>query len=198
MQEEQPKRKPRIPLSKEELFYVKEIKKLKELKRVTDFKKTLFYKLLNRTNIVLAGFLSYCILSICICCNWQMVNITNAHCSYSSFNREVQKPMISEIEFTTTHGEIIIIKTSDLYDVPQPNDILYVGRDFIFNKIVKVKLAHDDRSFWQIYTYPTFTVIVFALCMGFFIYKVNRHLSTNGLLTVFGLFSLASLYFILI
>ena len=36
MQEEQPKRKPRTPLSKEELFYVKEIKKLKELKRIED------------------------------------------------------------------------------------------------------------------------------------------------------------------
>jgi hypothetical protein len=43
MQEEQPKRKPRTPLSKEELFYVKEIKKLKELKRIEDFKKTIFF-----------------------------------------------------------------------------------------------------------------------------------------------------------
>ena len=51
MQEEQPKRKPRTPLSKEELFYVKEIKKLKELKRIEDFKKTVFFKILNRTNI---------------------------------------------------------------------------------------------------------------------------------------------------
>ena len=68
MQEEQPKRKPRIPLSKEELFYVKEIKKLKELKRIADFKATKFYKVLNRVNIVLAGFLSYCVLSVLICC----------------------------------------------------------------------------------------------------------------------------------
>jgi hypothetical protein len=56
MQEEQPKRKPRTPLSKEELFYVKEIKKLKELRRIEDFKKTIFFKILNRTNIVLSGF----------------------------------------------------------------------------------------------------------------------------------------------
>jgi hypothetical protein len=41
MQEEQPRRKPRTPLSTEELFYVKQIKLLKELKRIEDFKKTL-------------------------------------------------------------------------------------------------------------------------------------------------------------
>lgn len=198
MQEEQPKRKPRTPLSKEELFYVKEIKKLKELKRIEDFKKTVFFKILNRTNIILAGFLSYCLLSIIICCNWQTVTIAEVHCSFNSYNREVQKPNISDIEFTTNKGEFIAIKTDDLYDEPHINDVLYVGRDFIFNKVIKVKLANDNRSFWQIYTYPTFTVAIFALCMGFFVYKVNKHLSINGLLTVFGLFVLASLYFILI
>ena len=41
-------------------------------------------------------------------------------------------------------------------------------------------------------------ITLFVLCMGFFVYKVNKHLSIAGLLTVFGLFSLASLYFILI
>jgi hypothetical protein len=198
MQEEHPKRKHRIPLSKEELFYVKEIKKLKELKRVEDFKKTVFYKVLNRTNIVLAGFLSYCLLSIVICCNWQIATFADVHCSYSSFNRELQKPNISDIEFTTNQGEFISVKTNDLYNEPQLNDVLYIGRDLIFNKVIKVKLANDNQLFWQIYTYPTFTIIIFALCMGFFIYKVNRHLSINGLLTVFGLFALASLYFILI
>jgi hypothetical protein len=63
---------------------------------------------------------------------------------------------------------------------------------------VKVKLANDDRCFWHFYTYPSLTVCVFALCLGFFAYKVNKHLSINGLLTVCGLFILASLYFVLI
>lgn len=198
MQEEQPKRKPRIPLSKEELFYVKEIKKLKELKRIADFKATKFYKILNRVNIVLAGFLSYCVLSVLICCYWEPNTIAKVHCSYGDFSSITNKRTIDEIEITAHSGEFVTIKTDELFKIPQENEVFYVGRDFIFRKIMKVKLAFDDRTFWQIYTYPAFTVTMFALCMGFFVYKVNKHLSINGLLTVFGLFALASLYFILI
>jgi hypothetical protein len=198
MQEEQPKRKPRIPLSKEELFYVKEIKKLKELKRIADFKATKFYKLFNRANIFLAGFLSYCILSVLTCCYWQSSIISKVHCSYGDYSAITKKRTIDEIEITAKSGDFLTIKTDELFQVPEENDIFYVGKDFIFGKTIKAKFAFDDRSFWQIYTYPAFTVTLFALCMGFFVYKVNKHLSTNGLLTVFGLFSLASLYFILI
>ena len=198
MQEEQPKRKPRIPLSKEELFYVKEIKKLKEIKRIEDFKASKFYKFLNRANIFLAGFLTYCVLSILIFCHWEFKTIDKVNCSYGNYNPITNKRTIDEIEVTTTDGNFVTIKTDELFQMPQQNEAFYIGRDFIFGKIIKVKLAFDDRAFWQIYTYPAFTVTLFALCMGFFVYKVNKHLSVNGLLTVFGLFVLASLYFILI
>jgi len=198
MHEEQSKRKPRSPLSKEELFYVKEIKKLKELKRVADFKATNFYKILNRTNVVLAGFLSYCVLSVLMCCYWQANTIAKLHCSYGDFNPALNKRTIDEIEITTQKGESLTIQTDELFQIPEENQVFYIGRDLIFGKALKAKLIFDERSFWQIYTYPAFTVTVFALCMGFFVYKVNKHLSINGLLTVFGLFALASLYFILI
>jgi hypothetical protein len=198
MQEEQPKRKPRTPLSAEELFYVKEIKKLKELRRIADFKATKFYKILNRANIVFAGFLSYCVLSVLMCCYWESNVISKVHCSYGDYSSINNKRTIDEIEITTAAGESLTIQTDELFQIPQENDVFYIGRDFIFGKIIKAKLSFDDRAFWRIYTYPAFTVTIFALCMGFFVYKVNKHLSINGLLTVFGLFALASLYFILI
>lgn len=198
MQEEQPRRKPRIPLSPEELYYFKKIKHLKELKKEQDFKASSFYKNVNRVNIVLAGFLAYCVFSILIYCKWQTAYILNATIYYGDFDSEKEKYTISEIKITTTDGELIPVKTTDLFQIPQQNEVLFIGRDFIFNKILKVKLAYDDRSFWHIYTYPLFTVCAFALCLGFFVYKVNMHLTVNGLLTVFGLFTLASLYFVLI
>jgi hypothetical protein len=198
MQEEQPKRKPRTPLSAEELFYVKEIKKLKELRRIADFKATKFYKVLNRANIVFAGFLSYCVLSVLICCYWESNIISKVNCTYGKYNPTYNKRTIDEINITTISGDYVNIKTDDLFQVPQVNESFYIGRDLIFGKVIKAKLHFDDRAFWQINTYPAFTVTIFALCMGFFVYKVNKHLSINGLLTVFGLFALASLYFILI
>ena len=198
MQEEQPRRKPRIPLSSEELFYFKKLKNLKELKRIDDLKKTPFYKIINRINITLAAFLTYCLLSILICCNWQKAYVSSTMFYYGPFNEQVNAQSIIELQITTADGTFVPIKTSEIYQVPKKNDIFYIGRDFVFNKIIKAKLSFDDRTFWHLYTYPSFIVIVFALCLGFFIYKVNKHLSINGLLTVFGLFFLASLYFVMI
>jgi len=198
MQEEQPKRKPRTPLSAEELFYVKEIKKLKELKRIADFKATIFYKIINRANIVFAGFLSYCVLSVLVCCYWESNLINEVQYSYGAYNASINKRTIDEIALKTPSGQLLTIKTDELFETPQKNETFYIGRDYIFGKVIKVKFSFDERAFWQINTYPAFTVTLFALCMGFFVYNINKHLSINGLLTVFGLFALASLYFILI
>lgn len=198
MQEEQPRRKPRIPLSPEELYYFKKIKHLKALKQVEDFKVTPFYKITNLINSVLAGFLTYCVLSILVFCNWQQSHILKAESHYSEFDSETKKTSITEIKITTTEGEFIPVKTSQLFRAPKENEVLYIGRDFIFNKIMKVKLANNDRYFWHFYSYPSLTVCVFALCFGFFVYKINKHLSINGLLTVNVLFILASLYFVAI
>ena len=198
MMEEQPRRKQRIPLSPEELFYFKKLKQLKELKRVQDLKKTTFYKIINRINVALAAFLTYCLLSILISCNWQKAYVSKVMSYYGPFNEQVNAQSIIELQITTTDGTFVPIKTSDIYQVPQKNDLFYIGRDFVFNKIIKAKLSFDDRTFWHLYTYPSFIVIVFALCLGFFIYRVNKHLSVNGLLTVFALFFLASLYFVTI
>jgi hypothetical protein len=198
MQDEQPRRKPRVPLSAEEVFYVKQIKKLKELKKIEDFKQTLFYKLFNKINIILAGLVSYCILSILICSQWQSSNIEKLDVSYGEFDFEKQEQSISEVEIITSSGEYVPIKTSKLFLVPKIGDVIYIGKDYIFQKTLKVKLSNDNRAFWYLNTYPTFAICLFALSLSFFVYIVNKHLSINGLLTVFGLCSLASLYFILI
>lgn len=196
--QEPPRRKPRIPLSSEELFYFKKVKQLKEFKKLQDFKKTSFYKSINLINICLAAFLTYCLFSVVACCYWQKAYILKIKCSYDHYNNITKKLSIKEIDITTTAGENIPVNTNNLFQSPQPSDELYIGRDFIFGKILKVKLLYDERSFWHLNMYPIMTVCAFALLMGFLIYMVNKHLTINGLLTVLGLFSLASLYFLLI
>ncbi len=198
MQEEKSGRKPRIPLSPEELYYFKKIKQLKESKKIETFKATLFYKIINSINIALAGFLSYCFLSIVVFCQWQTTYITKSECSYGQYDEVHQQRSVSEIKINTTSGEYIPVKTRNLFREPKPNEALYIGRDFIFHKILKVRLEYDERSFWHIFTYPIFAICSFAIGLGLFIYKVNKHLSVNGLLTVFALFAIASAYFILI
>jgi len=198
MAEEQPRRKPRTPLSPTELYYFIELKKLKQAQKIETFKTSFFYKLTNRVNIALAAILTYCLLSILILNYWQKTYILKTISTYGETKPHNFKRTISELQIKTTSGEHIIVKTDDLFDLPLNNQEIFIGKDFVFGKILKAKLAYDERPFWSINAYASFTVCSFALGMGFFIYKVNKHLTINGLLVTFGLFFLASLYFVMI
>lgn len=196
--QETPKRKPRIPLTPEEVFYIKELKKLKEEHRIKLFKASRFYKIVNRVNIVLAGFLTYCILSLFILSKWDKTYVSRTYAIYGQRNPETGQRTVSELQLKTTDGHEIEVYTDDLYEVPEINQPLYLGKDMLFNKVNKVKLAYDTRDFWSINAYASLTVCGFAMLIGCMIYTINKHLSHNGLLMVLGLFSVSSLYFILI
>ena len=197
MAEEQPRRKPRIPLSPTELYYFKELKKLRQAGKIEAFKASAFYKITNRINIALAAFLSYCILSMFVLNYWQKTHVAGVTTSYGEMGKDYRRT-IAELQIRTNSGEFMILKTNQLFDIPARNQEIYMGKDFLFGKILKARLSFDDRPFWCFETYARFTVCAFALGMGFFIYQVNKHLTVNGLLVAFGLFFLAGLYFVLV
>ena len=198
MIEEQPRRKQRIPLSPEELYYFIKLKKLKEVKKLEQFKATLFYKVFNSLNVILIGVVTYCVLSIVILNTWQQTHIYNYSINLGALVPECDQYSISEIHLQTMSGNELTIKTDYLFNAPTKYQPVYLGKDFIFNKTLKAKLSYDNRAFWSINAYASFSVCLFALAIGFYIYKYNLHLTVNGLLTAFGLFGLACLYFILI
>ena len=197
-QEHQSRRKNRIPLTSEELYYLKKIKELKELKKIKDFKKTKLYTVVNRLNIVLACFLSYILLTILVFCHWETATISKVNCFYGNIDAKMQLRAIKDMTITTTMGEAIPVKSTNLFRTPIEKEEFYIGNDFIFNKILKIRLTDLNQSFWHLNTYPKLSLCVFSLCLGFFIYFINKHLTINGLLTVFGLFTLTSLYFVLV
>ena len=196
MSEEQPRRKPRIPLSPTELYYFIELKKLKQAQRVENFKASFFYKITNRINIALAAFLTYCIVSVLTFNYWQKTYVQRTISKYGATHAASHQRTISELQIKTTSGEFIIIKTNDLFDMPVRNQEIYLGKDFVFGKILKARLSYDERPFWSLNSYARLTVCVFALGMGFLIYQLNMHLTINGLLATFGLFFLAAVYFV--
>jgi hypothetical protein len=198
MADEQPRRKPRIPLSPTELYYFKELKKLRQAQKIETFKTSLFYKITNCINISLAAVLSYCIISILMLNYWQKSYVINVLTTYGETKDYNHRRTIGELQIRTTSGELMVLKTDDLFEIPEENQAIYLGKDFLFGKIIKAKLSFDERPFWCHETYARFTVCLFALIMGFFIYQVNKHLTINGLLVTFGLFFLASLYYALI
>jgi hypothetical protein len=198
MPEEQPRRKQRIPLSPEELYYFIKLKKLKEVKKLEQFKATSFYKIINSLNVILVGVVTYCVLSIIVLNTWQETLIFNYSTGFGDLVPENNQFTISEIHLQTMSGNEFTIKTDYLFKEPKKYQPVFLGKDYVFNKMLKAKLSYDNRAFWSVNAYASLSVCLFALAIGFYIYKYNLHLTINGLLTAFGLFGLASLYFILI
>ena len=127
MLEEKPKRKPRVPLSPEELFYFKKLKLLKEQKKIEDFKKSTLFIAINRVNVFLVSFLTYGLFSILVACHWEKSSIRTAACSYEKQVEQNQTPSINAINIITSSGELIQIKTKALFDEPHVNDIIFIG-----------------------------------------------------------------------
>jgi len=197
-QEQQPRRKNRIPLSSEELYYLKKIKELKNIKHIEDFKKTKFYKIINRINIIFACFLSYILFTILFFCHWQTATISKINCFYGDKDPKTHLRIVKEFTVTTTMGDVIPVKSSNLFRTPAEHETFFVGNDLLFQKILKVRLNDQYQYFWHVNTYPKLSLCIFSLSLGFFIYFANKHLTVNGLLTVFGLFTLTSLYFVIV
>ena len=71
MVEERPKRKQRIPLSSEELYYLKKLKVLNQIEKINAFKTSYFFKIFNFINICLCSVLAYYLFSVMFFCVWK-------------------------------------------------------------------------------------------------------------------------------
>jgi hypothetical protein len=197
MIEEQPKRRQRNPLSAEELHYFIKLKQLKQTQKIETFKKSNFFKSFNMLNVLLVALLAYYICSVLFVCHWKNDTITHVSVSRSGpFHQANGQRSIAEVNLETTGEKNFTIKTDLFFTEPLPEQSISVGKDVVFGKILKVKFSNDDRLFWNINTYPSFSLSIMVLLLGMFIYAVNKHFTVNGLLIAFGLFFLANLYFI--
>jgi hypothetical protein len=196
MPEKPPIRKERIPLSPEELHYFIKLKKLKQAQKIEAFKASRLYKTLSYINIALIALVTYFVLSVLILTRWETSTIKQFSTTFGEFNNEIQQRSIFELNIITSSQQLIQLKPSMLFREPQQNETIYIGKDYLFGKSIKAKLNYDERAFWENKTYPGFSLCVFALLMSLYVYRFDKHLTANGLLTALGLLSLSSLYFI--
>lgn len=196
--QEQPRRKPRIPLSPEELFYMLELRKLKQAQKLESFKASKFYKAMNLSNIVLVGLVTYSIVSIITLTVWQKTTVKQVQCRYESYSSVPSETLVKELEMYDVDGNYLQLKTRELHFCPNAKDVIFLGKDALFGKIVKVSLGTDDNIYWTIFSYASISLSVFAILISFFIYKVNMHLTIHGLIMSCALLMVASLYFVLI
>lgn len=195
---EHKQRIPRTPLTPEELFYVVETKKLHQQQKLQEFKASQFYKILNTANLLLAALLCYIIFSITLFCKWNKATVITSRASHGDYDFATKSRDIIKLDLILNNGAALTVKTNDLHTNPSKEDVIFIGSDFLFNKTLKVKLQTNAHVFWCENAYAFITLAGFALFIGFFVYLVDKHLTVNGLLTTFGLFILANLYFVLV
>lgn len=195
---EQRKRKPRIPLTKEELFYVIELKKLKQAQKIAAFKASKFYNILNKINIALVALITYCALSVLIASSWTTSTIREVEIHTSKYNPEAGKRVYTEVEISTTNNEHHLLKSDNLYTEPKKGDLIFLAKDFLFRKTVALKFENCEEKFYPVFSYATLTLCFFVLAISIFIYLVDKHLTSNGLLMCCGLAALTLLYYLLL
>jgi len=189
------KRRPRVPLSPEELFYFIQLKKLRKTEQVLAFKATRYYKGLNSVNITIVVFISYIVLSAFFLCSWQKKYILDFK-TMGQYNDAAARREITNMSIRTTSGELFELSTSNLYELPRKFDAVWVGRDFLFGKILKGKLQGHPNGYLHVNLYPVFFISFFVLLVVFMVYHVNLHLTRYGLTAITTLLGLAFVYVI--
>jgi hypothetical protein len=179
------------------LHYFIKLKQLKQTEKIENFKQSIFFKTFNISNVILSALLAYYIFSVLFGCAWQNDTIKHVSVSRSgAFNKDNGQRSIVEVNLETLEEGNFTIKTNLFFTEPLTEQSISIGKDVVFGKILKVKFSNDERFFWNINTYPSFSLSIMVILLGMFIYAVNKHLTVNGLLIAFGLFFLANLYFI--
>ncbi|MBS1637043.1 MAG: hypothetical protein JST26_14085 [Bacteroidetes bacterium] len=188
------RRKNRIPLSPEELYYFIQLKKLRKTQELQAFKKTTYYKNLNRVNVFFVFILSYIVLSAFFLCHWEKTHVQSLYTSYEPVRPGVEKRSISDVHLQTVDGLDLSLKTENLFSVPQKDEAVWIGRDFLFGKILKARLFYEGEDYFHIGVYPLFFVCLFVMFIVCFIYNFNMHLTRHGLVGVTSLLGLAFIY----
>jgi len=187
------KRRPRVPLSPEELFYFIQLKKLRKTEQVLAFKATRYYKGLNSVNITIVVLITYIVLSAFFLCSWQKNYILELK-TVGQYNAAAARREIINMSIRTTNGELIELSTSNLYELPRKFDAVWVGRDFLFGKILKGKLQGHREGYLHANLFPVFFISFFVIAVVFMVYYFNLHLTRYGLTAITILLGLALLY----
>lgn len=158
------KRPPRQPLSPEEVMNFIRLKKHRKLKAIEHFKTTQRYKLLNCFNIFCIVIYSELIIAFMGSCNYNghYIKLTDAFFSRDS---KGDKRVCSSIVLTTVNDRIYDVSINDTITPPDAKQFprFLVGKDWILQKEVTVKLAGSTSSF---VIKDSFSILFISVLLG--------------------------------
>jgi hypothetical protein len=183
MPQESNKRPPRIPLTPDEVKEFIRFKKFKERARIERFKKTRTYKILNAFNVISIIIYTEIIFAFLGSCNFAPHYILSTTV-YTGDEIIGGKRIFSSATFRMVNGkeyDVSIRDTVSLPNIPGKSYTpakLYVGKDWILRKEIKVRLEMGEKDYFIKRSFP---LLFISILFGFvtfvlFGYNMNQHL----------------------
>ncbi len=187
------KRPPRQPFSPEEVQEFIKLKKHRQRKILERFKASKRYKILNGFNIFAIIIYSELIIAFLGTCHYNAHYIKTVNNFYS---REIKnnKRVCSSIVINSVYDKIYDVSVNDTITTPEANSRFLVGKDWILQKEVNVKLEGIKTSYVIKDAFP----ILFISCLlgittfisfGYNLNQVKYSLMATSLMNGLSLFS---------
>jgi len=189
------KKQPRVPLTPEQLKDVITFKRNKQIRQIEKLKKTTHYKILNIFNII-------CIIVYCemVFCMYGPAIYTKDICTKANIDEyERDAAPARVIRFMSIWGESgnhYQMFVGENIQLPKPNSVFYVGRDFILQKEVKLMVSTSEAEYrlWRVI--PLVFLGILVTIITFLVFAHNMNLMNYSLIAVSLMNAINLMYFI--
>jgi hypothetical protein len=191
------KKQARVPLTSEQLKEVITFKRNKQTKQIEKLRKTRHYKVLNIFNII--SVVVYCEIIFCM---YGPAIYTQTICTKANVDEyERVSGKSRDIRFLSVwdeHHDQYKLYVTDQIQVPKPNSIMYLGRDFLLQKVVKVVVSTSESEYrlWRVV--PLIFLGVAVTLITFLAFANNMNMVNYSLIAVSVMNALNLFYFIVI
>lgn len=197
MPSEGTRKQARVPLSSEQIREVIAFKKLKKLKEIERFKKTNKYKVLNVFNIL-------CVMVYCemIFCMYGPATYETAICSKANvddYGGIVDgKRVTNFMSVWDKNNKSYKFYIGEYVQVPKPNSVFYIGKDFLLRKEIKVMISTSAAEYRIWRTTPLVFLGIFISVVTFLVFANNMNMINYSLIAISWLNGINLFYFIVV
>lgn len=191
------KKSNRVPLSSEQIKEIIAYKKHKQLLGIEKLKKTKKYKILNVFNIL--AVVVYCEIIFCMFGPATYETKTCIRSNADSYGKVLKgKRTIDFMTVVDEDNKRYKFYVGDYIQLPKPNSLFYVGKDYLLRKEIKVMVSSSTSEYrlWRIT--PLIFMGVFVTVITMLVFFNNMNMVNYSLIAVSWLNGLNLFYFIVV
>lgn len=174
------KRPPRQPLSPEEVQEIVKLKKLRQLVKTEKFKQTSQYKYLNLFNICCVIIYTEIIIAFLAVANFSLMEV-NSVTPYYGDDRIGGKRVVTSLVVKASNGTDYDVSVNDTCTIPPVIKEMEVGKDWILQKEIKVKMCERENDFIIKRSFPLLVISLLLVIVTFVLFTYNLNQSSYSL-----------------